>query len=383
MSLTHDLPPPIRVLIADDSAVMRTALSRMLDASPQIRVCGTARNGQEVVEKTKLLQPDVVTLDVEMPVLNGVEALKRIMSECPCPVIMVSSATRKGADVTLEALSAGAFDYLSKENFHPGLDAFKLGHDLIEKIEAASHSRLARERAIVQPPPPPPFALRIRSPDKSHVVPRIVVLGTSTGGPRALQDLLPELPTDLPVSMIVVQHMPPGFTAPFAKRLDGLSRLNVREAQHGETIIPGTVYICARGPTHHAGAGFAPSLHLPLRFSVRHSPQALGGCHHALGGRTVRRPCDGHYPHRHGIRRTRRHDRDSRGRRPHSGPGRSHLRRLWHAPGLRGAWNTGSRGPAHPRSPAHSPGAPLPSTNLSLIFPCNTVCTFASNEVAP
>lgn len=246
MSLTHDLPQPIRVLIADDSAVMRTALSRMLDASPQIRVCGTARNGQEVVEKTKLLQPDVVTLDVEMPVLNGVEALKRIMSECPCPVIMVSSATRKGADVTLEALSAGAFDYLSKENFHPGLDAFKLGHDLIEKIEAASHSRLARDRVTSQPPPPT-FVLRIPSPEKSYAVPRIVVLGTSTGGPRALQDLLPELPSDLPVSMIVVQHMPPGFTAPFAKRLNGLSRLHVREAQHGEAIVPGTVYIAPAG----------------------------------------------------------------------------------------------------------------------------------------
>ena len=122
MSLTRELPPPIRVLIADGSAVMRTTLSRMLDATPQIRVCGTARNGQEVIEKTKLLRPDVITLDVEMPVLNGVEALKRIMSECPRPVIIVSSATRKGAAVTMEALSVGAFDYLSKESFH------RLGH---------------------------------------------------------------------------------------------------------------------------------------------------------------------------------------------------------------------------------------------------------------
>ena len=248
MSLLHELPAPIRVLIADDSAVMRTALSRMLDASPQIRVCGTARNGQEVVEKTKLLQPDVITLDVEMPVLNGVEALKRIMSECPCPVIMVSSATRKGAEVTIEALSAGAFDYLSKEDFHPGHDAFRMGKDLIVKIEAASHSRLARERAGLQPPLVS-SSLRVPLPEISRLVPRIVVLGTSTGGPRALQELLPELPGDLPVSMIVVQHMPPGFTAPFAKRLDGLSRVKVREAQHGETIVPGTVYIAPAG--HH------------------------------------------------------------------------------------------------------------------------------------
>ncbi len=226
MSLTHELPPPIRVLIADDSAVMRTALSRMLDANPQIRVCGTARNGQEAVEKTKLLQPDVITLDVEMPVLNGVEALKRIMSECPCPVIMVSSVTRAGADVTIEALSAGAFDYLAKEALQPGRDAVRLQHDLIEKIEAAFHSRLARQRAVFRPLPPP-SAFRISLPEKPQVVPKIVVLGTSTGGPRALQELLPELPCDLPVAMIVVQHMPPGFTAPLAKRLDGLSKLKV------------------------------------------------------------------------------------------------------------------------------------------------------------
>jgi two-component system chemotaxis response regulator CheB len=246
MSLTRELPPPIRVLIADDSAVMRTALSRMLDASPQIRVCGTARNGQEVMEKTKLLQPDVITLDVEMPVLNGVEALKRIMHECPCPVIMVSSATREGAEVTVEALSAGAFDYLSKENFQPGRDTFQMGHDLIEKIEAASHSRFARERTSFQTPPPP-SVLRISPPETSQVIPRIVVLGTSTGGPRALQELLPELPADLPVSMIVVQHMPPGFTGPFAKRLDGLSRVKVCEAQHGQAVVPGTVYIAPAG----------------------------------------------------------------------------------------------------------------------------------------
>lgn len=244
MSLTHELPPPIRVLIADDSAVMRTALSRMLDASPQIRVCGTARNEREVVEKTKLLQPDVITLDVEMPLLNRVDALKRIMSECPCPVIMVSSATREGAEVTIEALSAGAFDHLPKQNFHSGLDTFKLGHDLIEKIEAASHSRLARGRALS---PPPPSLLRISPPEKLQAVSRIVVLGTSTGGPRALQELLPELPHDLPVSMIVVQHMPPGFTAPLAKRLNGLSRVTVCEAQHGEVIAPGTVYIAPAG----------------------------------------------------------------------------------------------------------------------------------------
>jgi len=240
VSLTHQPLPPIRVLIADDSAVMRTTLARMLEANPLIRVCGTARNGQEVVEKTKLLQPDGITLDVEMPLLNGVEALKRIMSECPCPVIMFSSATREGAEVTLEALSAGAFDYLPKVSFQPCANTLKLQHDLIEKIEAASHSHLSRTRALFRPLLPP-SAPRTHSRETPQPVPRIVVLGTSTGGPQALQGLLPELPGDLPLAMIVVQHMPMGFTAPFAKRLDGLSRVIVCEARHGEAILPATV----------------------------------------------------------------------------------------------------------------------------------------------
>ena len=246
MSFPHAPRPLIRVLIADDSAVMRTTLAHMLEASPQIRVCGTARNGQEVVEKTKLLQPDVITLDVEMPLLNGVEALKRIMNECPCPVIMFSSATREGAEVTLEALSAGAFDYLPKVSFQPCANTLKLQRDLIEKIEAASHSYLARKTALLRPPLPPAM-LRIDARKTPAPVPRIVVLGTSTGGPQALQCLLPELPADLPLAMIVVQHMPRGFTAPLAQRLDGLSKLRVCEARHGEAVLPATAYIAPAG----------------------------------------------------------------------------------------------------------------------------------------
>jgi two-component system chemotaxis response regulator CheB len=305
-SLAHEPLPPIRVLIADNSAVMRTALSRMLGATPQIRVCGTARNGQEVVEKTKLLQPDVITLDVELPLLNGVEALKRIMRECPCPVIMFSSATREGAEVTLEALSAGAFDYLPK--VQPGVNALKLQHDLIEKIEAASHSWLARKRAPLYPPLAAP-ALHSSLQEKIRPIPRIVVLGTSTGGPQALQGLLPELPGNLPVAMIVVQHMPPGFTAPFAKRLDGLSRVRVCEAQHGNTA--GNGLYRARGSAHHSVKEFAPGIDLPFRYPVRHAIQALGGCHHAVHCGDVWPPCAGHHPHWHGFRRIARHDRNS------------------------------------------------------------------------
>ena len=251
MSLLRETLPPIRVLIADDSAFMRTELTRMLDSSPQMRVCGSARDGEEVVAKAKLLLPDVITLDVEMPLLNGVEALKRIMRECPCPVIMFSSATRQGTEVTLEALSAGAFDYLPKISSHRAGNAQKLQQDLIEKIEAASHSWLARKRAPLPAQwPAGAFPIRLQHPGlqaKPRPTPRIIVLGTSTGGPQALQGLLPELPRDLPVAMIVVQHMPPGFTEPLAKRLDGLSRVKVCEARHGQAVVPGTVYIAPAG----------------------------------------------------------------------------------------------------------------------------------------
>jgi len=232
----------IRVLVADDSAVMRTALSNMLQASPSVRVCGTARDGIETVEKTKLLRPDVVTLDVQMPRMDGIEALKHIMGECPCPVIMVSRMTREGAEVTIEALSAGAFDYLPKEDLQNNGDLQRLQRSLLEKVEAAARSSMGTHRALYSSPPPI-LALR----EKSQVVPRIAVIGTSTGGPKALQEVVPKLPEKLPIPVLVVQHMPPGFTGPLAKRLDSISKVNVREARDGDQLEAGTVYIAPAG----------------------------------------------------------------------------------------------------------------------------------------
>lgn len=218
MNVPGESASEIRVLVADDSAVMRTVLSRMLESSPTVRVCGTARNGLEAVEKIKLLKPDVVTLDVRMPVLDGIEALKRIMGECPCPVIMVSSCTQQGAEATLEALSAGAFDYVRKEDLQSDADMARLQQKLLEKIEAAVQSAVLTSPRFSQSRT---FALRRRS----QVVPRIAVIGTSTGGPKALQTIIPKLPADTSIPILVVQHMPPGFTAPLAKRLDALSLL--------------------------------------------------------------------------------------------------------------------------------------------------------------
>jgi len=245
MTTSFDASPPIRVLIADDSAVARAALSRMLESEPSLVICGTARNGLEPLEKVRQLRPDVVTLDIEMPVLNGLEVLKRIMKEFPRPVIMVSSLTRQGAEVTIQALGVGAFDYVPKSESGAPLDLHKLKHDLIAKIEAAAQSPLAREMHSTSPAlrlPIHNFVL-----EESRAVPEIIVLGTSTGGPKALQEMLPQLPPDMPSGMLVVQHMPPGFTAPFARRMDSLSKVTVCEARHGDAIQPGFVYIAPAG----------------------------------------------------------------------------------------------------------------------------------------
>lgn len=232
----------IRVLVADDSAVMRTALSSMLQSSPLVRVCGTARDGVETVEKAKLLRPDVVTLDIRMPRMDGLQALRQIMGECPCPVIMVSSMTHEGAEATIEALSAGAFDYLAKQDLQNSSDLSRLQRSLLEKVEAAAGSKLGTSRATLSSPPP---IISLR--EKSLVVPRIAVIGTSTGGPRALQEIIPQLPERLPIPVLIVQHMPAGFTRPLAKRLDSISRISVGEAEQGDQVTPGRVYIAPAG----------------------------------------------------------------------------------------------------------------------------------------
>ncbi len=248
MNLVAAAPLPIRVLIADDSAFMREMLCRAVESAPSLRVCGTARHGVETLEKIRELQPDVVTLDVEMPELNGIEVLKRIMKDSPRPVIMVSTFTHEAADVTLEALAIGAFDYLSKYEGGRPVDPRKLSRELVARIEAAAHSLLTRRSGPTQSAMLPDCAKR-NTASQLHVIPEIIALGTSTGGPKALQEIVPELPADLPAGLIVVQHMPPGFTGPFAKRLNAISEIEVCEAADGDIVEPGRVYIAQAG--HH------------------------------------------------------------------------------------------------------------------------------------
>jgi two-component system, chemotaxis family, protein-glutamate methylesterase/glutaminase len=241
----------IKVLIVDDSAFMRTALSRMVASDVGLCVVGTAASGIEALQKVASLDPDVITLDVEMPGIDGLETLRRIMVQFPRPVIMVSSATVHEAEITLDTLEAGAFDYVPKHLSSTSLDVDHIREDLVVKIKAAAERRAAKDYFNLQRKPPRAAQLPTRqslsSPLPLRVAPVIVAIGISTGGPKALQDILPTLPKDLPVPIVVVQHMPSGFTAPFAERLNKLGAISIREAADRESVRPGVVYLAPAG----------------------------------------------------------------------------------------------------------------------------------------
>ena len=232
---------PIKVLVVDDSAFMRGVLVRKVESDPRFKVLDTAVNGREAVEKTLALKPDVVTLDVDMPIMNGIEALKEIVRLSPAAVLMVSARTDAGAAITLEALSLGAVDFIPKSR----------GTEQIhEKLLAAAEARQNRSRgaasrpaaaARVMPSPQPRLAAGVRT------TPKICIIGSSTGGPQALQAVLTLLPENLPVPVVVAQHMPPQFTKALALRLNELCKPKVVEAADGDVLTKGTVYISPGG----------------------------------------------------------------------------------------------------------------------------------------
>lgn len=234
---------PIRVLVVDDSALMRTMLCRRIGSDPRFTVMDVASNGLEGVEKAIKLKPDVVTLDIEMPVLNGIEALKQIVARTKIPVIMISSLTKDGAQVTLDALSLGAVDFVGKAN----------GGEMIhEKLFAAAQGgqakRQIRERAAVVSGPertPYPRIARRMLPCR----PKVVVIGSSTGGPQALQTVLGDLPQSFPIPILIAQHMPKVFTNVFAQRLNSVCAIEVVEANDGDALRRGVAYI-AQGGLH-------------------------------------------------------------------------------------------------------------------------------------
>jgi two-component system chemotaxis response regulator CheB len=232
----------IRVLIVDDSAFVRRALERILGAAPDINVVGTAADGVEGVEQVKALRPDVVTLDIKMPRMSGLEALRHIMEEAPVPVLLLSSLTSEGADITLRGLELGAMDFVDKSNAQGHMNLGSLADELIAKIRALAGVPLARLKArraaeVGLAPEPEPHERNIE----------IVAIGTSTGGPTALQAIIPRLPENLAAPILVVQHMPVGFTRSLAERLNARSLVAVHEAEDGEVVTPGKVYIAPAG----------------------------------------------------------------------------------------------------------------------------------------
>ena len=293
--LIGEVSQMIRVLIADDSAFMRKVLSDMFASQPDFEVAGTARNGQETVERVKELSPDLVTLDVNMPVMDGLEALDIIMKEHPIPVVMLSSLTQKGTEQTVKALALGAVDFISKAGGSiSSIDG--ITGEILEKCRAAAKAH-ARKTTLAPPPKPasagPPVMKRIQIPlrqgykpqesarppepaapahtfakrnnpllkrnanppappnrpsalpmtDMGRGAEKLVVIGTSTGGPQALQNVITRLPGNLPCGVVIVQHMPAGFTKALADRLNTISEIAVKEAEDGDSIRPGQVYI--------------------------------------------------------------------------------------------------------------------------------------------
>jgi two-component system, chemotaxis family, protein-glutamate methylesterase/glutaminase len=230
----------IRVLIVDDSRFVRQAVARMLNTSGDIEVVGQAADGRQGIEKARELNPDVVTLDVQMPHMGGLETLERLMEEAPVPVLLLSSLTSEGAEVTLRGLELGALDFVDKSTAQGQMNLLSLAEELRAKIRALAGSP-RRPR-----PTAPPAEPRVAFPSGSTRA-LVVAIGTSTGGPTALQAVIPRLPKDFGAAVLVVQHIPVGFTRYLAERLAQKSALPVEEARDRDTVTPGRVLIAPGG----------------------------------------------------------------------------------------------------------------------------------------
>ena len=239
---------PVRVLVVDDSALMRKLIPQILQTDSSIEVVGTAMDGNFGLKKIQELKPQVVTLDLEMPGMGGLEMLKEIMLRHKVPVIVVSSHSTEGAAVTLKALSLGAFDFVAKPH-DVSARMPEIAAELIGKIKAAAQSRggvMAASAALTETGRPLSETGRPAKISLDPKIPpsRIVAIGISTGGPQALQYMLPQLPADFPAAILIVQHMPEGFTNMFARRLDDISAIRVKEAQSGDVLLAGRALIC-------------------------------------------------------------------------------------------------------------------------------------------
>ncbi|MFZ5943686.1 MAG: protein-glutamate methylesterase/protein-glutamine glutaminase [Bacillota bacterium] len=237
----------IRVLVVDDSAFMRKVISDIINADEELELVGTARNGQDALDKIPILQPDVITLDVEMPQMNGLEALQKIMQIRPTPVVMLSSLTQLGADITIKSLAYGAIDFVQKPGGAISLNINDAAKEIIQKIKMAKRANLKQDTFVVKEKIEqsgvaisPPNSTKWS--DTSLDFP-LVVIGTSTGGPKALHNVIENLPENLNAAILIVQHMPPGFTKSLAQRLNSLTQLIVKEGENGEKLQSGYIYV--------------------------------------------------------------------------------------------------------------------------------------------
>ncbi|KAA0984629.1 chemotaxis response regulator protein-glutamate methylesterase [Pseudomonas sp. ANT_J28] len=266
----------VKVLVVDDSGFFRRRVSEILSADPNIQVVGTATNGKEAIDQALALKPDVITMDYEMPMMDGITAVRHIMQRCPTPVLMFSSLTHEGARVTLDALDAGAVDFLPKNFEDISRNPEKVKQLLCEKILSISRSNrrantYSAPAPVAAPAPTPapssvssygssaparlapaPIPARTHTPASSSPAPKrkaykLVAIGTSTGGPVALQRVLTQLPANFPAPIVLIQHMPAAFTKAFAERLDKLCRISVKEAEDGDILRPGLALLAPGG----------------------------------------------------------------------------------------------------------------------------------------
>ena len=265
----------IKLLVVDDSAFMRKIISDFFVGNPRVEVVGTARNGKDAIAKIQTLKPTVVTMDVEMPEMNGLDALKEIMKHFPVPVVMLSSTTVSGAETTLKAMEAGAVDFVAKPSGGISLDLHIVKEELIRKVEQAANIsvlKLTKSISKLNLPKQASKSSIIREKESNFPIikqslinstrlddikqnrslwtgasKKIVLIGTSTGGPRALQEVITKIPKSIKAPILIVQHMPAGFTKSLSNRLDQLSEITVKEAEHGDLLQNGTAYIAPGG----------------------------------------------------------------------------------------------------------------------------------------
>jgi two-component system chemotaxis response regulator CheB len=232
-----------KVLIVDDSALMRQLLTNILGSDDEIEVVGTAADPFAAREKIKALNPDVLTLDIEMPRMDGLTFLEKLMRGHPMPVVMISSLTSKGADTTLRALSLGAIDFVSKPKLDVSSGTIEQAEEILAKVKSAARSRVRRPNSTASISPGP-----LETKVSFSATHKVVAVGSSTGGTEALKELLAPLPADFP-GIVIVQHMPEAFTRPFAERLNSVCRIRVQEARDKDRILPGLALLAPGG--HH------------------------------------------------------------------------------------------------------------------------------------